>query len=67
MKIPLIRSYTIKISLILIPEVWYILHIEDNSELLSSSSRKATACNTLVPEQQKEKYLILSCKTYKIL
>ena len=36
-----IRSYTKKIF-----EVWHILHIEDNSELLSSSSQKATACNT---------------------
>ena len=46
-KIPLIRSYTIKISsFIKIPEVWYILHIEDNSEFLLSSSRKTTACNT---------------------
>ena len=28
-----------------VPEVWHALQIEDNSELLSSSSRKATACN----------------------
>ena len=27
-------------------EVWHVLHFEDNSELLSSNSQKATACRT---------------------
>ena len=57
-----ISSYTIKIL-----EVLHVLHIEDNSELLSSSSQKATDCSTQVSEQQREMYLILSFETYKII
>ena len=36
-----IRSYTKKNF-----EVWHVLHFEDNSELPSSNSQKATACST---------------------